>query len=126
MPLGTKHSTHAAHAAPQGSWLLKYGRYGKPKLHYFRLINHDSQLAWRSANGSRRAVDLSRVRELRRGQCTEVFRRFPQHAVTDLSFSLIYTGTDGDARSLDLICPGEETFALWFAGVQVQRCLVVW
>lgn len=102
----------------QGAWLLKHGRYGKPKLHYFRLINHDSQLAWRSANGARRTVDLGRVRELRRGQQTEVFRRYPQHAVAELSFSLLYASHDGESRSLDLICPGEESFALWYSGLR--------
>lgn len=110
---------HPCDPSAQGSWLLKYGRYGKPKLHYFRLINHDSQLAWRSANGTRRTVDLPRVRELQRGQGTEVFKRYPQQAVTALSFSLMYAGPDNDTRSLDLICPGEDTFALWFAGLQV-------
>lgn len=82
------------------------------------MINHDSQLAWRSANGARRTVDLGRVRELRRGQQTEVFRRYPQQAVAELSFSLLYASTDAESRSLDLICPGEESFTLWYSGLK--------
>lgn len=103
----------------QGAWLLKHGRYGRPKLHFFRLVGHDTQLAWRSSNGARRAVDLSCVGGVVRGQTTDVFRRNPQGAVAALSFSLLYCGADGSPRSLDLICPGADANELWYGGVKV-------
>lgn len=102
----------------KGAWLQKHGRLGKPKLHFFRVINHDTQLAWRSSNGITRTVDLARVSSTVRGQTTDVFKRNPNPEVKDFSFSLKYPGSDGSERSLDLICPGEEAFELWYGGLK--------
>ena len=33
---------------PQGTLLLKYGRHGQPKSHYFRLSSDDTELQWES------------------------------------------------------------------------------
>lgn len=42
--------------APQGTLLLKHGRHGKPKVHYFRVTACDTLLRWRSASGSLKQV----------------------------------------------------------------------
>jgi hypothetical protein len=34
--------------ASQGGQLYKYGRHGKPKYHYFRLAEEDTELQWES------------------------------------------------------------------------------
>lgn len=39
----------------QGGYLRKYGRYGKPKQHWFRLSHDDRELLWDSSNVSRAA-----------------------------------------------------------------------
>jgi hypothetical protein len=43
----------------QGSHLRKYGRRGKPKIHYFRLSDDDQQLLWDSNNVSRKAAEAA-------------------------------------------------------------------
>ena len=45
----------------QGEDLLKHGRHGKPKMHYFRLIDSYTRLSWRSAKGGQRTVSLRHV-----------------------------------------------------------------
>ena len=35
-------------ACLQGTTLLKYGRHGAPKIHYFRLSTDDTELQWES------------------------------------------------------------------------------
>ena len=40
----------------QGALLLKHGRHGKPKVHYFRVTACDTLLRWRSAGGSLKQV----------------------------------------------------------------------
>ena len=40
----------------QGALLLKHGRHGKPKVHYFRVTACDTLLRWRSASGSLKQV----------------------------------------------------------------------
>ena len=45
----------------QGEDLLKHGRHGRPKMHYFRLIDNDTRLSWRSAKGVLRSVSLRHV-----------------------------------------------------------------
>ena len=45
----------------QGADLLKHGRQGRPKMHFFRVAEQDSVLTWRSANGKQRSIPLSAV-----------------------------------------------------------------
>lgn len=53
-------SQHPAASCPplrtQGALLLKHGRHGKPKVHYFRVTACDTLLRWRSAGGSLKQV----------------------------------------------------------------------
>ena len=44
---------------PQGALLLKHGRHGRPKVHYFRVTGCDTLLRWRSASGSMKQVGAS-------------------------------------------------------------------
>lgn len=48
----------------QGTDLMKHGRHGKPKVHYFRLAESDTHLTWRSAKGNQRGVSLSMVKQV--------------------------------------------------------------
>ncbi len=48
----------------QGTDLLKHGRLGKPKMHFFRLAEGDSVLTWRSANGKPRSIPLASVKQV--------------------------------------------------------------
>ena len=48
----------------QGTDLMKHGRHGKPKVHYFRLAENDTHLTWRSAKGNQRGVSLSMVKQV--------------------------------------------------------------
>ena len=45
----------------QGADLLKHGRLGKPKMHFFRLAEADTNLMWRSSNGKQRSITLASV-----------------------------------------------------------------
>ena len=47
----------------QGADMMKHGRQGKPKMHYFRLGEGDNDLTWRSAKGATRSVSLWTVRK---------------------------------------------------------------
>ena len=44
--------------------MMKHGRKGKPKMHYFRVADNDTQLTWRSAKGSQRSVPLRNVNKV--------------------------------------------------------------
>lgn len=48
----------------QGTDLMKHGRHGKPKVHYFRLAENDTHLTWRSAKGNQRGVVLTMVKQV--------------------------------------------------------------
>ena len=63
--------------------------------------------------------NLSAISQLRYGQETEVFRRYPEPARSHLSFSLIYS-EEGEQRTLDLTCDSERDFEYWYFGIKVQ------
>ncbi len=52
--------TSSGWSALQGALLLKHGRHGKPKVHYFRVTACDTLLRWRSASGSLKQVGAGR------------------------------------------------------------------
>ena len=101
----------------KGAVLLKHGRAGRPKIHYFKLIDADSSLSWRSSSGSLRCVDLHTVTEVIPGQATEVFRRWPLKVGT-VSFSLCYDD-GGQVRTLDLTCLDQSQYLLWYDGLRL-------
>ena len=57
--------------------------------------------------------------QLRYGQETEVFKRYPEPARSHLSFSLIYT-EEGEQRTLDMTCDSERDFEYWYFGIKVR------
>ncbi|DBB18715.1 TPA: hypothetical protein ACH3X3_000321 [Trebouxia sp. C0006] len=106
-------------ALRKGTDLMKHGRHGKPKVHYFRLAENDTHLTWRSAKGNQRGVVLTMVKQVVSGQATEIFKRHPMPQFARLSFSLIYKEEkDNELRTLDLTCKNEQEFHLWFWGIQ--------
>ncbi|BDA49523.1 probable E3 ubiquitin-protein ligase HERC2 at N-terminal half [Coccomyxa sp. Obi] len=106
-------------ALRKGTDLLKHGRLGRPKMHFFRLADADSLLTWRSANGKPRGIALSSVKQVIKGQATETFKRHPLPHMAHASFSLIYRDLDMSSRTLDLTCRTEQEFELWYWGIQV-------
>ncbi|KAK9818108.1 hypothetical protein WJX72_007263 [[Myrmecia] bisecta] len=108
-------------ALRKGTDLMKHGRHGKPKVHYFRLSDNDTQLSWRSAaKGKLRSVALRTVKTVVHGQTTDIFKRYPYPHLVRLSFSLIYKHDkdDKEIRTLDLTCKNDQEFELWFFGIQ--------
>ncbi|CAL8464600.1 g4135 [Coccomyxa elongata] len=106
-------------ALRKGTDLLKHGRLGKPKMHFFRLADADTLLTWRSANGKPRGIALSSVKQVIKGQATETFKRHPLPHMAHASFSLVYRDLDLSSRTLDLTCRTEQEFELWYWGIQV-------
>ena len=73
---------HSHLSIVQGEDLLKHGRHGKPKMHYFRLVEGDARLSWRSAKGAIRTVPLHNVQHIRPGQQTDTFKKHLMPAVS--------------------------------------------
>ncbi|XP_057750594.1 PH, RCC1 and FYVE domains-containing protein 1-like isoform X1 [Arachis stenosperma] len=96
----------------KGSYLLKYGRRGKPKFCPFRLSNDESLLLWYSGKEEKQ-LKLSTVSKIIPGQRTATFQRYPRPEKEYQSFSLIYND-----RSLDLICKDKEEAEIWFVGLK--------
>ncbi|KAL4854190.1 PH [Chlorella vulgaris] len=115
---GKRPLEEALTALRKGALLLKHGRHGKPKVHFFRVGGCDTLLRWRSASGSVKQVRLRNVVEVVAGQTTEVFRRFPLREGA-CSFSLRYRDEDGTSRTLDLTAADQQQLELWFTGLRV-------
>ncbi|CAI8606788.1 unnamed protein product [Vicia faba] len=96
----------------KGSYLLKYGRRGKPKFCPFKLSNDESLLIWYSGKEEKQ-IKLSTVSKIIPGQRTATFQRYPRPEKEYQSFSLIYND-----RSLDLICKDKDEAEIWFAGLK--------
>uniref|UniRef100_A0A2C9WM48 FYVE-type domain-containing protein n=1 Tax=Manihot esculenta TaxID=3983 RepID=A0A2C9WM48_MANES len=104
--------TMAITALKKGSYLLKYGRRGKPKFCPFQLSNDESVLIWYSGKEEKQ-LKLSQVSKIIPGQRTAIFQRYPRPEKEYQSFSLIYND-----RSLDLICKDKNEADVWFVGLK--------
>ncbi|KAE8720659.1 Regulator of chromosome condensation (RCC1) family with FYVE zinc finger domain [Hibiscus syriacus] len=121
----------------KGTYLLKYGRRGKPKFCPFKLSNDESKLIWYSRRKEKH-IRLSHVSRIIPGQRTvsivlflnhhsfilisfnilclglqAVFQRYPQPEKEYQSFSLILND-----RSLDLICKDKKEAEVWLFGLK--------
>ncbi|KAK4780839.1 hypothetical protein SAY87_016945 [Trapa incisa] len=96
----------------KGSYLLKYGRRGKPKFYPFHLSNDESALIWYSGKEEKH-IKLSQVSRIIPGQRTAIFQRYPRPEKEYQSFSLICTD-----RSLDLICKDKDEAEVWLVGLK--------
>ncbi|XP_010551527.1 PREDICTED: uncharacterized protein LOC104822111 isoform X2 [Tarenaya hassleriana] len=99
-------------ALKKGSYLLKYGRRGKPKFCPFHLSSDESGLVWYSGKEEKQ-VKLSQVLRIVPGQRTATFKRYPRPEKEYQSFSLICVD-----RSLDLICKDKDEAEVWFVGLK--------
>ncbi|KAL1187764.1 PH, RCC1 and FYVE domains-containing protein 1 [Cardamine amara subsp. amara] len=96
----------------KGSYLLKYGRRGKPKFCPFQLTNDESALVWYSGKEEKQ-MKLSQVLRIVPGQRTPTFKRYPRPEKEYQSFSLICPD-----RSLDLICKDKDEAEVWVVGLK--------
>ncbi|TKY58824.1 E3 ubiquitin-protein ligase HERC2 [Spatholobus suberectus] len=110
--LGERDIEQAITSLKKGSYLLKYGRRGKPKFCPFRLSNDESLLLWYSGKEEKQ-LKLSTVSKIIPGQRTATFQRYPRPEKEYQSFSLIYND-----RSLDLICKDKDEAEIWFVGLK--------
>jgi alpha-tubulin suppressor-like RCC1 family protein len=113
-------------ALRKGSLILKHGRSGRPKTHFFRLISSDTALSWRSSTGSIRQVNLKYVTHIVAGQSSSnCFKRWPL-SDDSLSFSLHYGTINNDttSRTLDLTCSDQQQYNLWFNGLNLVCSLL--
>jgi len=112
-PLRHGEALKAVEVMKQGSNLLKHTRSGMPHIRLFQLTNDLSQVIWFTARKSHKETKLLfvDVTEVKVGQGTAAFLRYPLPLLTHLSFSLVT-----ERRTLDLTCKDEKEFDLWVAG----------
>ncbi|KAL3640591.1 hypothetical protein CASFOL_015559 [Castilleja foliolosa] len=128
---GDRDTVQAINALKRGSYLLKYGRWGKPKFCPFQLSNvillhyfpsevmrksstpvDEKTLIWYSGKDQKQ-IRISQVSKIIPGQRTKRFQRYPQPDKEYQSFSLIY-----GKKSLDVICKDKCEAETWFVGLR--------
>ncbi|GFP99371.1 E3 ubiquitin-protein ligase herc2 [Phtheirospermum japonicum] len=109
---GDRDTGQAINALKRGSYLLKYGRWGKPKFCPFQLSNDEKTLIWYSGKDQKQ-IRLSQVSRIIPGQRTKRFQRYPQPEKEYQSFSLIY-----GKKSLDVICKDKCEAETWFVALR--------
>ena len=107
----------------KGSFLMKHGRQGKPKVHYFQLSQDCRVLSWRRSSGTSRYVELRWVQDILLGQQTTAFQKRPmRHDAASLS--LVYVApsnglpvVQGQERTLDLTFFDQKQRDIWYHGL---------
>lgn len=103
--------------------MIKYARGGRsiPHERVFKLDNDNLHIMWKKRGRTHsfnftNTLCLARVVEVRCGQQTKNFVKFPYSEVESQSFSLIFEkqqGEWGQLCSLDLICDSPKAFEKW-------------
>ncbi|KAL8457412.1 hypothetical protein ACS0TY_035317 [Phlomoides rotata] len=109
---GDRNTVQAINALKKGTYLLKYGRWGKPKFCPFQLSNDETTLIW-YAGKEQKQLRLSQVSRIIPGQRTAIFQRYPRPEKEYQSFSLLY-----GKRSLDVVCKDKYEAETWFVALK--------
>lgn len=109
---GDRNTVQTINSLKKGSYLLKYGRWGKPKFCPFQLSKDETALIW-YAGKEQKQLQLSQVSRIIPGQRTAIFQRFPQPKKEYQSFSLLY-----GKKSLDVICKDKYEAEIWFVALR--------
>lgn len=98
----------------EGQVLLKYCRSTKPHFRKFLLTEDEKTLVWGSPNKTttESQVQLKAVKRLMKGQKTQIFERYKNPDLDELSFSLLY-----ENRTLDIVCKDKKEFITWVTGI---------
>ncbi|XP_023762989.1 PH, RCC1 and FYVE domains-containing protein 1 isoform X1 [Lactuca sativa] len=94
------------------SYLLRYGRMGKPRFCPFRISDDETTLMW-CIKREEKQLPLSQVYKFMPGQQTAAFQRYPQPEKENQSFSLLYNN-----YSLDVICKDKGEAETWLIALQ--------
>ncbi|KAL0483141.1 hypothetical protein AKO1_014817 [Acrasis kona] len=97
-----------------GATMLKYCRSTKPHFRTIKLSNDEQFLMWGSPNKNynESVVPLSEVKKIVRGQKTQIFMRYKNPELENLSFSLLYKN-----RTLDIVCKDKREYDTWVEGI---------
>ncbi|ETO14916.1 zinc ion binding protein [Reticulomyxa filosa] len=102
----------------RGSALLKYphGR-GFPHFKYVELSQDNTWMQWysRKKKPESTRIRIADMKDVLKGQETQVFRKFHQTALEKASFSVVF---GRDYRSLDLVCKSTDECDLWVCGLR--------
>ncbi|XP_031557725.1 1-phosphatidylinositol 4,5-bisphosphate phosphodiesterase zeta-1-like [Actinia tenebrosa] len=107
--------------------MIKYARAGKaiPHEKLVKLDNDNLHIMWKKRSkhsfSFRNTLALNKVVEVRCGQQTKNFNKFPYTEVENQSFSLIFEkeqGEWGQLVSLDLICDSLKAFDKWHSALK--------
>ncbi|RDD45256.1 Ultraviolet-B receptor UVR8 [Trichoplax sp. H2] len=111
---------HALKEMIGGNSLLKVGRNGKAHFRHFRLAKDLSGISWSSPRKDKQEtiILVSQMDSLLLGQKTKVFLAKPMPELKTLSFSLLYSDSEGFHRSLDIVCQKQREFDIWIIGLQ--------
>jgi hypothetical protein len=103
-----------------GSRVIKHGRAGRPHTVLLQLSEAARAVTWtsRKKSGDESLVRLEWVREVRLGQGSKVFQRYPDPRVAALSLSLIYDRPGRGESTLDLVLEDPNDLVIWARGLQ--------
>eukprot|EP01084_Bolivina_argentea_P030727 56885_1 len=101
----------------RGAAMLKYGRRGFPHFRRFQISHDLSKLLWysRKKGLSETHVAIPDMKDILKGQETEVFKQCTQKTLEKASFSIIY---GPKMKSLDVVAKSSEEAMLWIKGLK--------
>jgi len=98
-----------------GTPLLKYPRrtQGVPHFKFVQLSQDNQYLRWfsKKKKAPQSTINISDIREVLKGQQTEVFRKSQQPQLEVASLSIIY---GEDSLSFDVVAKGQDECTMWF------------
>jgi len=107
----------------QGTTLLKYGKYGKPKYKMFHLTPDHKYLVWFSQKKSAEQTRI-RIKEIRKiaiGSESKVAERTKKQELRETSFTIFYgkAGAEKMWKSLTVTAKNEKEAFVWAQGLKI-------
>eukprot|EP00484_Ammonia_sp_Unknown_P020755 CAMPEP_0197024632 /NCGR_PEP_ID=MMETSP1384-20130603/5142_1 /TAXON_ID=29189 /ORGANISM="Ammonia sp." /LENGTH=746 /DNA_ID=CAMNT_0042453047 /DNA_START=51 /DNA_END=2291 /DNA_ORIENTATION=- len=107
----------------QGTTLLKYGKYGKPKYKSFNLTPDHKYLVWFSPKKSsdETRIKIKEIRKIAIGSESKVVEKTKQKDLHETSFTIYYgkTTNDKEWKSLTVTAKNEKEAFVWAQGLKI-------
>jgi len=107
----------------QGTTLLKYGKYGKPKFKMFHLSKDHKYLVWYSQkkNSEETRIRIKEIRKIAIGSDSKVVEKTKKADVHETSFTIFYGKANNEKhwKSLTVTAKNEKEAFVWAQGLKI-------
>lgn len=117
----TKEESNVLSTLKEGTTLMKYGRYGKPKYRMFQLSKDHKYLVWFSPkkDAKNTRVPIAQILQILIGEDSAASKKTKNKEIQETSFTVVYGKSQKSAKKLTVTAKNEKEAYVWAQGLKI-------